>query len=55
MGCGVSFISRLIYPGEEKSILWVGGWVDPSADLDVVEKKKSCPTGDRTPVVQPVA
>jgi hypothetical protein len=29
--------------------------VGPRASLDSMEKRKSCPTGNRTPAVQPVA
>jgi hypothetical protein len=35
---------------------WKGGWVDPRAGLDAVEKKRSlAPAGSQTPAVQLVA
>jgi len=34
---------------------WLGGWVDPRADLDAVAEKLSAPDGNRIQVVQPVA
>jgi hypothetical protein len=33
---------------------WIGGWVNPRADLDDVEKRKILdPTGIRTPTPRP--
>jgi hypothetical protein len=37
---------------------WIGGWVGPRADLNAVANRKNpiiAPTGNRTPVVEPVA
>jgi hypothetical protein len=36
---------------------WIGGWVNPSATLDTVAKRKKAPapTRNRTPVVQLVS
>jgi hypothetical protein len=36
-------------------IYWVGGWVDPGAGLDDVEKRNLAPAGNRTSAVHPVA
>jgi hypothetical protein len=36
----VSFTLRLLYPrGKSPDTHWIGGWVDPRADLDDLEKK----------------
>jgi hypothetical protein len=34
---------------------WMGGWVDLRAALEAEKRNISCPAGNRTPVVQPVA
>jgi hypothetical protein len=37
---------------------WIGGWVGSRADLDAMAKRKSpiiAPTGNRTPVIRPIA
>jgi len=43
-------------PGKDPpSIHWVGCWVDPRVDLDVVAKRKSpYPAGNQTLVIQPI-
>jgi hypothetical protein len=42
--------------GKIPSVYWIGGRMDPRADLDGVAKEKiPTPTGNRTPVVHPVA
>jgi hypothetical protein len=28
-------------PGKEPNTNWIGGWVGPTADLDVLEKRKT--------------
>jgi hypothetical protein len=44
------WVVRFTPPGTH----WMGGWLGPRACLDVVEKRKMCPAGIRTPAVQPV-
>jgi hypothetical protein len=48
-----SFTPRLTAPGAH----WIGGYVGPSAGLDLVAKRKNFPAtaGNRTPVVRSVA
>jgi hypothetical protein len=37
----VSFTARPLYPrGKSPDTHWIGGWVDPRASLDDVEKRK---------------
>jgi len=49
---------RPLYPpGIEAAVTrWIRGWVDPRADVDEAnnEKKIPAPTGNGTPVIQPV-
>jgi hypothetical protein len=33
---------------------WIGGWVDPRAGLDTVEREESCTAGNQTQAIQPV-
>jgi hypothetical protein len=41
---------------KDPGALYVGVWVGPGVCLDAVEKRKiSCPTGNPTPAIQPVA
>jgi hypothetical protein len=43
---------------ESPSIHWKGGWVDPTAGLDAMAKRRypiTVPAGNWTPVAQPVA
>jgi hypothetical protein len=38
----VNFMSQTVYPQEnDPSTDWMGGWVDPKADLDLVEKRST--------------
>jgi hypothetical protein len=51
----VSFTPRSLYPrGKSTSPQWLGGWVDPTAGLDIMDKRLAS-TGNRTPAVQLVA
>jgi hypothetical protein len=44
------------HPGIKPRIHCIGGWVDPRAGLDTVEETKIySSTGNRIPVVQPIA
>jgi hypothetical protein len=48
----VNFTTRPLYT-REKSLdtHWIRGWPGPTADLDVVEKRKCLtPVGNRTPI-----
>jgi hypothetical protein len=49
--CGLLRASAALPHGTD----WIGGWVGPTAGLDMVEKRKIPATGgNRNPVVQPV-
>jgi hypothetical protein len=42
--------------GKSPGALWTEGWVNSIFSLDVVAKRKDLtPTGNRSPVIQPVA
>jgi hypothetical protein len=53
----VSFTPRQLYLRERApGTHWIGGWVGPTARLDVMEKRKYLvPAGNRIPAVQAVA
>jgi hypothetical protein len=55
----VSFMPQPLYTkGKNLSTHWIGGWVDPGAGLDNVEKRKFSTPPDlnsNPSVVQPVA
>jgi hypothetical protein len=53
----VEVSGHLQAPGERAhGTHWIGGWVDPEAALETVEKNKYLvPAVNRTPAVQPVA
>jgi hypothetical protein len=46
-----------LIPAKNPRYLWIEGWVGPRASIDAVAKRKKipAPTGNRIPVVQPVA
>jgi hypothetical protein len=50
--CSASGFSRFT-PRKNRSIHWLGGWVYPSADADVVAKRKAQPFWESNPGFQP--